>query len=239
LAAFMLLWATETGMTVIAWSDPLLLAKTLAERAPDSPRAQYELGRNYIIYSNYDPLSPYSFLAYAPLERAATLPRSTILPEQALIFMNSRMRRPIKDVWWNSLIFKLQSRIPGVQDESSLSALLQCQREGACNLSNDRMTQAFQAALSHPSPSARLYAMYGDFAWNVLQDHSLGLSMTERATKALPNEPAYHITLAHMLIASGHSSEANEQIAVLEELNIGGRLTQEINELRSNLTNEQ
>jgi hypothetical protein len=90
---FIAICATQTLFTAKAWGDPLRLATELASRAPNSPRAQYELGRTLIIYSNYNPASPYTPLAYAPLERAAALPGSSILPQQALIFMNSRRTR--------------------------------------------------------------------------------------------------------------------------------------------------
>ncbi len=99
------------------------LAEDLAGRAPDSPRAQYELGRTYIIYSHYNPTSPFTKLAYGPLEKAAALPDSSILPEQAMIFMNSRMHLPLKDAWWDSMITRLHAHSPTVQDEK-LSWLL-------------------------------------------------------------------------------------------------------------------
>ena len=138
------------------------LAGDLAIRASQSPRAQYELGRTYIIYSHYDPASPFTKLAYLPLEKAAALPNSSILPEQALIFMNARMGLPIKDAWWESLIAKLKAHKPGVQDESSLGTLVQCARDHRCDLPKNRMMEANMAALSHPNPSARLLAVYGD-----------------------------------------------------------------------------
>ena len=224
LVGLMLWWAGLTATTAFDWGDPLRLAETLAARAPDSPRAQYELGRSYIIYSHYDPSSPYTKLAYAPLERAAALPKSSILPQQALIFMNSRMHLPLKDAWWDTMTAKLKARDPGVQDESSLQALTQCARDGQCKLPEKRMVLAFQAALSHPRQSARLQATYGDYAWNVLGDKPLGLRMTEAATRAAPSEPAYHITLARMLLAVGHTDEARQQIQALQTLDIGGRL---------------
>jgi hypothetical protein len=220
-------------MTASAWGKPLLLAETLADRAPDSPRAQYELGRTYIIYSHYDPASPFTRLAYAPLERAAALPGSSILPQQALIFMNSRMHLPIKDAWWDSMIAKLKAHRPGVQDESSLGALTQCARHGECDLPTSRMVEAYLAALSHPDPSARLLAMYGDYAWNVLGDHALGERMIAKAVKAAPSEPAYHITLARMLAAQGHYPEMLQQVQALQALNIGGRLNHSIAELKA------
>jgi hypothetical protein len=235
LGGLLLLWTGETAMTAVSWGNPLLLAESLAIRAPDSPRAQYELGRTCIIYSQYDPASPFTKLAYAPLERAAALPNSSILPEQALIFMNSRMHLPIKDAWWDSLIGKLKAHRPGVQDESSLVALTQCAREKFCELPANRMLDAFLAALSHPSPSARLLANYGDYAWNVLDDRALGLRMAEEAVKADPSEPAYRITLVRMLLVQGLYPEARQQIQSMEALNVGGRLDRDLAQLRAQL----
>ena len=235
LAGLLLCWTALTAMTAYAWGNPLRLAEDLASRAPQSPRAQYELGRTYIIYSHYDPTSPFTTLAYAPLEKSASLPNSSILPEQALIFMNARMKLPLKDAWWDSMIAKLQAHRPGVQDESSLGALTQCAHEGRCDLPQQRMMDAFMAALAHPDPSARLLATYGDYAWNVLEDHPLGERMTEAAVKASPYEPAYQITLIRMLAAQGRTDEAHQAIQRLQKLNVGGRLDEELDALRMRL----
>ncbi|MBN8922618.1 MAG: hypothetical protein BGP10_11070 [Rhodanobacter sp. 68-29] len=235
LACLLLWWTGMTAATACAWGDPLRLAQELAARAPDSPRAQYELGRTYIVYSHYDPASPYTRLAYAPLEKAAGFPESSILPQQALIFMNSRMGRPLDPRWWDSMIAKLKARKSGVQDESSLAALAQCARDRACALPTDRMVQAFEAALAHPKPSARLQATYGDYAWNVLDNHALGLRMITGAVNATPSEPAYRITLVRMLLASGQIDSARRQMQALQQLNIGGRLDNSIRELQQQI----
>ena len=233
LAGLLLGWATLTAFTAYAWGNPLRLAEDLAARAPLSPRAQYELGRTLIVYSHYDPDSPFTRLAYPPLERAAALPDSSILPQQALIFMNARMHLPLKAAWWDSMIAKLKARKPGVQDESSLAALTQCAHDGRCDLPKDRMVEAFLAALSHPKPSARLLATYGDYAWNVLGDHALGLSMSQDASAAAPNEPAYHITVARMLAAEGRYAEIAPQVKALRALDIGGRLNRDIEKVQA------
>ncbi|UGB47421.1 hypothetical protein LQ772_04505 [Frateuria edaphi] len=233
LGGLIIFWTAQTALTAHAWGDPLRLATELAGRAPASPRAQYELGRTYIIYSHYDPGSPFTQLAYAPLERAMRLPKSPILPEQALIFMNARMGLPSKEIWWDSLIAKLKARQPGVQDESSLGALTQCARERYCNLPTQRMVEAFHSAMAHPGPHARLLAIYGDYAWNVLSDKPLGLRMTEQAAKAAPDEPAYLITVTRMLIAMDRYSDAGQAIKQLQSLNVGGRLDRSLAELRS------
>jgi hypothetical protein len=233
LAGLLLYWTTLTAMTAYAWGSPLRLAQELASRASQSPRAQYELGRTYIIYSHYEPSSSFTQLAYAPLEKAAALPDFSILPEQALIFMNARMRLPLQDAWWDSLVAKLKVRKSGIQDESALASLTQCARDGQCELPARRMTAAFQAALSHPDPDARLLATYGDYAWNVLSDHTLGEQMTARAVEAAPNEPAYRITLTRMFVAQGHMQEAREALRQLQQLNFGGRLNTQLAELHA------
>jgi hypothetical protein len=233
LAGLMICWASLTALTSYAWGDPLRLAEDLASRAPRSPRAQYELGRTYIIYSHYDPASPFTKLAYKALEKAAALPESSILPEQALIFMNARMKLPLKNAWWDSMITKLMAHKPGVQDESSLDALTQCDREHHCDLPNPRMTQAYLAALSHPNPSARLLAMYGDYAWNILDDHNLGERMISAAVQASPTEPAYQISLVRMLAAANRSTDAKMALDRLQRLNIGGRLDASLAQLKT------
>lgn len=233
LIGLMLGWTVMTTLTAYAWGNPVRLAEDLAYRAPQSPRAQYELGRTYIIASRYNPNSQFTPLVYAPLERAAALPDSSILPEQALIFMNSRMHRPIKDAWWNSLIAKLNSRAPTVQDESSLASLTQCAREHDCDLSSNRLNDAFTAALSHPNPSGRLLANYGDFAWNLLDDKLLGVRMSRLAVQADPKEPVYRITLIRMLLVEGQYDEAHEAFKQLQALNYGGRLNANLEELKA------
>jgi hypothetical protein len=233
LVGLLLCWTALTALTAYAWGTRLRLAEELAARAPTSPRAQYELGRTYIIYSHYDPLSPFTRLAYAPLERAAALPDASILPEQALIFMTARMHLPLKEAWWNSLIAKLRAHKPGVQDESSLGALTQCMRERRCDLPKAQMTAAFFAALTHTAPSARLLAIYGDYAWNVLDDRELGEHMSMEAVKISPNEPAYQITLIRMLAAQGRKTQAEQALKKLTTLNIAGRLDRDLSTLRA------
>ena len=94
------------------------------------------------------------------------------------------------------------------------------------------MIAAFKAALSHPHPSPRVLATYGDYAWNALRDRPLGLSLTTAAVAARPTEPAYRITLARMLAAEDRHAEARQQIKALEALNYGGRLDADIAGLR-------
>lgn len=235
LGALSIYYGGLTCLTAISWGDPLKMAAELAWRAPQSPRAQYELGRTYVIYSRYDVNSPFTKLAYAPLERAASLPEASILPLQALIFMNARLHIPIEDSWWDKLIGILRSRRARVEDESSLISLTQCLRMGECEFPPERLMAAYQAALSHPDPTSRLLGAYGDFAWNTLKDRELAERVTREAIATSPSEPAYRISLARMLIDGGEFDLAGEAIRDLVPLNFGGRLQGTIDDLNDRL----
>lgn len=229
IAALFLLWqGSLTLITARAWGNPLSLARELAYRGPHSPRAQYELGRTYIIYSGYDPASPFVAAAVATLERAAIIDGSSILPEQALVFMTARMHRPIDPTWWLSIHSKLTSRPPTVQDESSLDALSTCLRNAACDFDPHSLFDAYVAALSHPGPSPRLLGLYANFAWSSLNDRQLGIRIQKQTVEAAPNEPAYRIGLARMDITAGDFPNAETQIDSLRRMNIGGRLDKDI-----------
>lgn len=217
-----------TAMTARAWNSNLSLARELAIRAPDSPRAQYELGRTYIILGGYRKESPFTALAYAPLVRAMSLPGSSILPEQALIFLNSRMDRTVDPAWWRSIRTKLQRRPATVQDESSLGSLADCLRTGSCKFKETDLLDAFVTAMGHPNPSARMLAMYAGFAWNTLEDRLLGLTLQRDAVKKAPTEMAYHVVLCRMAVASGDVETANTELAILKANNLGGRLSPDI-----------
>jgi predicted Zn-dependent protease len=99
------------------------------------------------------------------------------------------------------------------------------------------MVQAFEAALAHPTP--RLQATYGDYAWNVLGDHALGLRMTKEAVQAAPREPVYQVTMIRMLAAQGQRQEAIEALDRLRLLNTGGRLNDQLDELSDRLSLHQ
>ena len=228
-------WTLQTATTAYAWGDSLRLAQELGARGPGSPRAQYELGRAYIIHSRYDVHSPYTAQVYPPLERAASLPGSSILPEQAMIFMNSRIDRPVKASWWTSIETKLRARPLSVQDESSLDALSRCLADEACRFDTVPLHKAFEAGLEHPAPTGRFLAIYASFARTSLHDDTLALNLQKRAVLASPNEPVYRISLARLAMATHDRALAKAQIDALGAMNIGGRLDDDIATLKTSL----
>lgn len=225
-------WGALTAYTASRWGHPATLGVELAIRAPESARAQYELGRTMIILSHYDAKSPYAAHVVAPLKRAAALPDSSILPEQALIFFEARMHRPIEPELWDSMERKLRKQPVRIEDESALIALSSCKLQDLCDLPTDRLVGAYLAAFSHSKPRARLLASYADLAWFAMRDRTLGYRMIKDAVATEPGEPAYRVTAARRALALGYRSDALQQLSALKQLDFGGRLAGEIGTLQ-------
>lgn len=222
--ALLVFWSLFTALSALAWSHPLRLAVELAGRAPHSPRAQYELGRTALVLSAYDPHSPLIETAQQAFETAARLPGASILPEQALIYMNARMNRPIAENWWQHMFEKIRAHPPSAEEDGAIMALTRCARDGDCALPVDKMIELYATALSHPNPRAGLLIAYGDYAWNVLHDPALAERLVRDAVAAAPREHTYRITLIKMLIATGQTEAARAELATLERQNRLGDL---------------
>jgi len=230
-------WLGFTAFTAYRWGGDLVrLPEELAIRAPASPRAQYELGRVYVIMTGYKPDSPFLEPAYKVLERASATPGASTLPEQALIFLNARMHIPVNDAWWESMRRKLERGPISIEDESAIMSLASCKLEGDCDLDLQRLLDLYVAALSHPKPHARLVGSYSDFAWTALHDRRLGFAMAKEASAIEPDEPAYHVTAARQAIALGDVKTARTQIAELRRLNVGNRLGSTLASLQAQLS---
>ena len=215
-------------ITARAWDSPLSLARELVERAPGSPRAQYELGRTYIILSRYDKQSPFAPLVHAPLEAAMAIPGSSILPEQALVFFSARTNEPVKQAWWDSMTSKLRSRKVTVQDESALGSLADCLHQQLCLFDKHALLAPFVAALSHPERSPRLLAMYADYSWNSLDERALSTRVMREAVQRAPGEPAYRVGLAVRLAAMDDIQGAREQRTKPASMNVAGSLNDDL-----------
>ncbi|MDE2150032.1 MAG: hypothetical protein KGJ55_09435 [Gammaproteobacteria bacterium] len=235
LAGLMIVWTAQTAITAYAWGSPLRLSEELARRAPDSPRAQYDLGRTYIILSHYDPQSKFTRAAYAPLERAMRLPGSSILPEQALIFMNSRMNLPQKPAWWQTMTDHLRDNPVTVQDESSLEALAKCADDGECKIAPAQMTQAFLAALSHSPPDVRVLTSYANYAQITLHDLALAERLLADAVTHAPNVLGYRVSYADVLIQRRHFEQARAQLDALRRHDIADIYAAQIQTLQQRL----
>lgn len=217
LALLFLGWTAVTAATAYAWGEPQRLAATLAARAPESPRAQFALGRELMAHSGYRPGSAEVAQAQAVLERAAAMPRSSILPEQLLLLSNSLMQQPLPAPWWDSMTRKLQERAASAEAIAALGALVRCARDGHCALPLQPMRAVLDAAQHHDPDDTQLLSIYSDWAWNVAREFEPAERMAARQVALAPDDVDARIALARMNLALKRLPVVQEQLRELHQ----------------------
>jgi len=219
LSAVALAWVAWSGfvtaLRVQEWQHPVRLAASLASKQPNSPRTQYELGRTYLVISNYDPNSPFTAASRRVLEHAASLPNASPLAEQALLIQSGHLGLAPDPSWWTRIDAKMRQRQLGPQEIQSLYTLTQCVIQKACAFPRERMQELLQSALAHPQPSVEAMAIYANYAINVLQDRVLALKLGQECVRLAPRDAQYRRNLIVLLGVNGQQQEARSEFAHL------------------------
>lgn len=229
-SALVLLYAGLTALRAWEWRDPLQFSLTEVAKHPQSPRATYDVARNFLILSDYRSSSPYIENAFRALDRAMHVPDATALPEAAAITLAVRSGRPIPSAWWDSLQHKLRTRPVGPQETGALATLVACQLQQQCPLPPQEMSASFAAALAQGA-NAEVLSIQGNYALNIQQNPTQALQLWRQAAQLAPYTVQYQETLARMLIASGQLDEAATQIARVRRLGRLGQNAQMADEL--------
>jgi hypothetical protein len=221
-AVLLVLYAGLTTLRAREWQDPIRFAATEAVKHPQSPRAIFDLARDFVILSGYHQDSPYVDRAFAALERAMDVPGATPMPEATAIILASRTGHSVEPRWWYSLQGKLEDNAIGPQQNSALASLVDCQLSDHCRLPPQAMLETFALALKRRRDPEML-SIYGNYALNVLNDPTLALALWREAAQRAPHVAQYQVSLARLMIASGQPALAQGHIQALRKM---GRLGQ-------------
>lgn len=226
-----LLWyPIATNLRAQEWSNSVRLATSEAIRHPESPRANYTAGREWMIAAGYRQGHALD-LAWKFIRRAAAIPGASTLPEQALIMLADHRQQGDDAAYWAAFTDKLRRQPTSQEDISALISLSDCYEAGVCVFDVANLQRAFAAALSRPYPIARLDGAYAKFARDILRNDALATTYLARAVAGAPGEPGYRIDLAALYAKQGETEKALVQIDALRRMNVAGRLTGQIDVL--------
>ncbi len=224
-------YAFTTALRSTEWASPLALAASDAAKRPDSSAAQYEYARILLGSTlNGDP-EPMRRKAFEVLERMAGDPNADAVHNQLLITTSAKLRLPVQDRWWDSMISKLKAHPVTSVDASALASLLNCLEQKICPRDIEHFRQAFEAAGSHPGGYAELLTLHGKFALEYLRDFELAGKLFRGAIEQSPGDPEPRSNLVVFLTRIGEFEAASKAMEPLRELNYMGRLDGKIAEL--------
>jgi hypothetical protein len=227
-----LAFCSVTALRAHEWGNPIRFAYAEALQHPQSPRANYELGRTLTVASGYRPDSKLIDPAMQAFERATALPGSDAASAAGLIIVANHMHREINPEWWRDLTDKLSQRPPSPEDIGSLQSLAACQRKHECAPETSQLLSAFMAAMNHTPPSARLLAAYGAFAANELGDYVLAARTLGDAASLSPDVAGYRIDLARVQILEGNTALALDTLQRIDPARLDRSEAQQVEDLK-------
>lgn len=199
------------------WGNSLRLAWTLENRAPQSARASYDLGRLLLADVGDDAAQPGWSLALKTFQRTAELPSASALASQGVILMQARAGRDIDLATWQRFRHLLVQRPLGPEGLSALFAVNKCRINRQCQLDDRQLLETHLTVLQRNPSNAALRTLYADFAWNVLDDQRLAISVQSEAV-ALSGSLDARVVLLTFLSAARDPVYRPQALALLAEL---------------------
>nr|WVJ85328.1 hypothetical protein VDP59_005370 [Xanthomonas campestris pv. campestris] len=183
--AVLILLGTATTIRALTWSNPIVLANSLAKDAPESPRAAYTLGVLMIRNSGGDAGSIAYGLGMMHLMRASEMRFASPLPMQAMIIVHAKTGQPVPDEWWQALMKKFAERSMGAQEQSAYGTLIS-ERIAGLPLSDVRLQELSELVVRQRPDLKELHLYYADFARARLKDRELATQEYRKAIALTP-----------------------------------------------------
>lgn len=235
----LLLLAAVTWLRAGQWADNVSHAQYEARHHPTSPRAVFALGRIYanLAIAGYmrDPDK-----ALDVLERASVLDTHGIMPDASLILAASKLSRQVDPSWLTRVQSKLGDGPLSPSDINALHELSGCAQE-ICPISHQQIIELFKSAgatahlSENPCQRADLLTIQANYLTSQGDNLREPLAVMTLASRLCPQEPQYRINLVRISLVLGRKKQAGSEIQKLQDMNLFGRLNQDIAALKYQL----
>lgn len=220
----------------LQWSNPVDLAANEAENRPLSPRANYELARNYMVLFQNTGDDRFGALADKALVQSTQSYLPTVLPFLARIHL-AYFRGTEPDP---SLLSVVTSRFRDSPyyntNTGALNSFLECQIEKKCRLPDDQALSIFRAALDNPliplNQKAEVTKIVAQYYINKYGDLQRGTALIATAL-AMSNEVSSRIMYAQALAFQGKFAEGLVELELAQSMDRKGLHRRRIDEERS------
>lgn len=220
--ALVVLYGFLTFLRANEWGDPMQHAYFEATRQTESPRAQYALGHELMQRSPAPDSQEFS-LAMDTWRGAASLPNTSLLPWQGLIFESARHGLPIDPAWWAGMRNYVSNRALSTQDKAALYSLINARADSDIPIPVEPLRQVIQAARLAQPHNALLMTLHANFLLNVAHEPAKAEPLLYQVVAAKPKKPSGWRNLIAFQLASGQYDRAAASIERLAAVNRLGR----------------
>jgi len=206
-----------------------LIGLTSMEAAhhPNSPRTQYELGRAYITLFVRTKQSRYLAQAQKHLEISSKLNDSDPIPLFALIHIAFMDHQQPSTETLKILSERLRKERVRPTTLTAFQKLVVCTAKGLCTLPPNDVLNLFGNMLKNPTlkrgDKAKTLTQLASYYTNILRDHQAAITILDEVAGMFPADSAYRRNLIEMLLVTGETEQATQEIKVgRKQLTTGG-----------------
>lgn len=198
-----------TAQRSVEWGDAMRLTQHLVAINPESQRAQTDLAFLYREMAQGDHGSPFYAVAISTLETAATLPRSSPIPEQALILLSAEAGFEPHPDWWEGLLAKLAQEPVSAPYRTAVQGLVRNRFRGVA-ISDERLSKVHSILMIREGVPPRIHAEFGFYFAEITQSSDQAYLAFGRALELLAPDAEGQQGLLNSVKRSGHAELAKE-----------------------------
>ena len=219
-AILIILFATTTLIRASDWGDVVDFSVAEIKHHPNSPRANYQMGRIYATLaektkhtSKHD---QHFKLAASHFIKSAQLRDNYTDGLFALLVLHSSDGKAIDEKHYETLVHRLKTEPFTSNSINQIASLVRCRKLNVCQISNTHIEQILYAALSNTTLVGKhraiaLSASSGYFS-SLANNHAIAIALLQQAIQISPNNPKYHIRLANQYFKTNQLELATKHL---------------------------
>lgn len=231
--------ALVTAQRAWQWSHPLDQAAFEVHHRPNSPRANYEMGRLYYIAAKDQGSESLREEADRYFRTAMALDARAINAPVALIISNGAARIGESKSIFRELTQRLEAHPLAPTDIHFIRSLIDCQKFTNCKLPPENLLSIFGSALGRndlrKDVRADLLTILGMYYANYAGDVSACIRTMSDAVELVPDDPNYRLNLVSAYLAASQIIEARQALHEAEQRDALGIYAPRIRELRQKI----
>ena len=194
------------------WRDPIVLAERTAQHHPNSVKAQYDVGYNYLKLFEITGDQQYVEKGVGALKKAMAVSTTETLPFLAMLYMDVSNNVPVDDEFLQDIYSRLR-KTPVAQPELvTVTKLIECELEKRCHLSEKVVLEIFDSLFANKylldESKDSMLETYGVYLYSLPEKQLEAVKVLRDVARRHPDILQYQTNLADVLMGIGEKEEA-------------------------------
>lgn len=239
-----LAFGITTALRANAWGTQEGFSLAEINNHPNSPRANYQIGRIYATLAertNKTPRFDHFFnLARTHFIRSAQLKRNYTDGLFALLILHSSNNRDIDQESLAILQRRIKTEPVTSNSINQISNLVRCYNANTCHIDDDKIRLVLEAALSNPTLKGKsrsiVLASMGDYYGGQPKKYVKAITAFQEAADISPKNPAYMLKLTDLYIKTNQLDTARQRLELSKKLDVWNKYYLQIQYLQNRLS---